>query len=60
MPTVQKSVVAKDRHRRVAAEYRKWLERYGTPKTPRKRRIEMFDLLCDSAYLDEMVKRGNS
>ena len=57
MPTVEKSSVVKDRHRRVADEYRKWLKRYGTPKTPRKRQIEMFDLLCDSAYLNDAVKR---
>lgn len=59
MTVVQKSSVAKSRHKRVAYEYRKWLEANNTPKTPRKRRIEMFDLLCDTAYLNDMMKRAD-
>jgi hypothetical protein len=60
MPLVEKSVVAKTRHKRVADEYRKWLKTSSTPKTPRQRRLEMFDLLCDTAYLNDVMKNGRS
>jgi hypothetical protein len=59
MTVVQKSSVVKSRHKRVAIEYEKWLKKNNTMNTPRERRIEMFDFFCDSAYLDEMMKRGS-
>ena len=59
MTVVQKSSVAKSRHRRVAAEYQKWLKACKTQNTPRKRQIEMFDLLCDTAYLNDLMKRND-
>jgi hypothetical protein len=50
---VVKKAKARERHRRVAEEFRQLMQK--KPDMTRREKIKFFDAVADSAYLEEIV-----
>ena len=52
---IVKKATVKRRHSEVVAAFQDWLEKH--PRAPLERQIKTFDAFCDSAVLNEELKK---
>jgi hypothetical protein len=55
--SVEAKAKVRARHGEAIAEFQKWMK--ANPKATRRRQIQMFDVMVDSAKLNEMLKIEN-